>query len=99
MYDTDLNICNTFWMPPSLRELTPIIFNTELTHLGSEASIYNLSIQIMNKEKTTKIIDFVVMLNKQIHINNIFLYLNSMSTAVNIILKPLNNTILTVVIL
>ena len=27
-------------MPPSLSELTPMIFNTELTHLGSEASIY-----------------------------------------------------------
>ena len=24
--------------PPSLSELTPIIFNMELTHLGSEAS-------------------------------------------------------------
>ena len=26
-----------YWMPPSLSELTPIIYNTELTHLGSEA--------------------------------------------------------------
>ena len=26
--------------PPSLSELTPIIFNMELTHLGSETSIY-----------------------------------------------------------
>ena len=23
------------WMPPSLSELTPILFNAELTHLGS----------------------------------------------------------------
>ena len=28
------------WRPPSLSELTPIVFNTGLTHLGSEASIY-----------------------------------------------------------
>ena len=28
------------WSPPSLSELTPIIFNTELTHLGSDASNY-----------------------------------------------------------
>ena len=28
------------WKPPSLGELTPIIFNKGLTHLGSEASIY-----------------------------------------------------------
>ena len=31
------------WMPPSLSELTPMVFNTGLTHLGSEASIYNTS--------------------------------------------------------
>ena len=29
------------WRPPSLSELTPMIFNTGLTHLGSEASIYS----------------------------------------------------------
>ena len=28
-----------YWRPPSLSELTPIIFNTGLTHLASEASI------------------------------------------------------------
>ena len=28
------------WMPPSLSELTPMIFNMGLTHLGSEASKY-----------------------------------------------------------
>ena len=28
------------WRPPSLSELTPMIFNTGLTHLGSEASNY-----------------------------------------------------------
>ena len=27
------------WRPPSLSELTPMVFNTGLTHLGSEASI------------------------------------------------------------
>ena len=27
------------WRPPSLSELNPIIFNIELTHLGSEVSI------------------------------------------------------------
>ena len=26
------------WRPPSLSELTPMLFNTGLTHLGSEAS-------------------------------------------------------------
>ena len=26
------------WRPPSLSELTPMIFNMRLTHLGSEAS-------------------------------------------------------------
>ena len=28
------------WKPPNLSELTPIIFNTGLTHLGSEAFKY-----------------------------------------------------------
>ena len=28
-------------MPVSLSDLTPIIFNMDLTHLGSEASNYN----------------------------------------------------------
>ena len=28
-------------MPPSLNELTLMVFNTGLTHLGSEASIHN----------------------------------------------------------
>ena len=26
------------WRPPSLSELTPMLFNTGLSHLGSEAS-------------------------------------------------------------
>ena len=30
------------WRPSSLNELTPMIFNTGLTHLRSEASIYQL---------------------------------------------------------
>ena len=28
------------WSPPSLSGLTPMVFKTRLTHLGSEASIY-----------------------------------------------------------
>ena len=35
------------WRLPSLSELTPIIFNMELTHLGSEDS--KLSILDLNK--------------------------------------------------
>ena len=36
----DPNLTRTvIWRPPSLSKLTPIIFNTGLTHLGSEASI------------------------------------------------------------
>ena len=31
---------NDKWMHPILNELTPIIFNIQLTHLGSEAFIY-----------------------------------------------------------
>ena len=30
------------WRPPRLSELTPIISNMELTHLGLEASIVNI---------------------------------------------------------
>ena len=30
------------WMHPSLSELTPMLFNMGLTHLGSEAFIYRL---------------------------------------------------------
>ena len=30
---------NAIWRPPSLSELTPIIYDMVLTHLGSEASI------------------------------------------------------------
>ena len=29
------------WRPPSQSELTPMVFNTGLTHLGSDASIYS----------------------------------------------------------
>ena len=28
------------WRPPSLSELTPMVFNTGLTHLGLKATIY-----------------------------------------------------------
>ena len=34
------------WRPPSLSELTPMIFSIGLTHLGSEASIYTISFNI-----------------------------------------------------
>ena len=33
---------DTKWMHPSLSELTPIIFEKELTHLDSEASKYSV---------------------------------------------------------
>ena len=33
--------CIIIWRPPSLSELTQMIFNKGLTHLGSEASIYH----------------------------------------------------------
>ena len=35
------------WRPPSLSELTPMIFNAGLTHLGSEASIYSAILLIL----------------------------------------------------
>ena len=43
-----LNVIRSYdiWRPPSLRELTPMIFNTGLTHLDSEASIYSLNFKI-----------------------------------------------------
>ena len=36
-----LNINKCIWRPPSLNELTQMIYNIELTHLGSEASTYS----------------------------------------------------------
>ena len=33
-------LCFTNWTPPSLSDLTPIIFHMELTHLDLEASNY-----------------------------------------------------------
>ena len=35
------------WRPPSLRELTPMIFGREFTHLGLEASIYYMHLIII----------------------------------------------------
>ena len=35
----NLRIVYNIWRPPSQRELTSMIFNTGLTHLGLEASI------------------------------------------------------------
>ena len=40
------------WRPPSPSESTPMLFNTELTHLGPEASIYI----ILNKKLNLLII-------------------------------------------
>ena len=36
------------WSPPSLSELTEIIFHIELTHLGSGASKYTLLEAVVN---------------------------------------------------
>ena len=41
MYCKSLEIT---WSPPSQSELTPIVFNTGLTHLGSEAFISSLEL-------------------------------------------------------
>ena len=37
------------WRPPSLSELTPIIFSAGLTHLGSETSIYVVIVSYLVK--------------------------------------------------
>ena len=47
------------WRPPSLSELTPMIFNMGLTHSGSESSIYmsvivNLLLQANQKSEINK---------------------------------------------
>ena len=42
------------WKPSSLSELTPITFNLELIHLGSEASLFTLLINIILKKVTIK---------------------------------------------
>ena len=44
-YEFLVNLYQNKWKPPSLSELTLMIFNTGLTHLVLEASIYNLSLQ------------------------------------------------------
>ena len=35
---------NCIWRPPSLSKLTPVVFNTGLTHLGSDASKYIINV-------------------------------------------------------
>ena len=40
-------ILKTKWRPPNLSELTPMIFNTGLTHLSLEASKYTELIKII----------------------------------------------------
>ena len=37
--DSQKNLSNFIWRPPSLSELTIIVFDMELTDLGSEASM------------------------------------------------------------
>ena len=37
-FSVQTKLISNKWRPPSLSELTPMIFNTELTHLDSEAS-------------------------------------------------------------
>ena len=40
--DHTKNLSRYIWRPSRLSELTPMVFNTGLTHLGLEASIYIL---------------------------------------------------------
>ena len=48
-------ICyKTIWRPPSLSELTPMIFYRELTHLVSESSIWFIRKYYFNKAKVYK---------------------------------------------
>ena len=44
----------------SLSELNPIIFNIELTYLGSEAAIYILNVRDKERDFATKIIMFYI---------------------------------------
>ena len=44
----DYTYINYNWRPPSLSELTPMVFNTGLTHLGSEASKYTCMYEFPN---------------------------------------------------
>ena len=37
---------NNIFKPPSLSELTPMILDMDLTHLGSEASIFSSYIEV-----------------------------------------------------
>ena len=41
----------SIWCLPNLSELTPMIYNMELTHLGSEASIYSYKAETLRHEK------------------------------------------------
>ena len=56
-YITTKNICYAtlpviIWRPPKLSEITPIILNMGLTHLGSEASIFCSPIDYMILSKS-----------------------------------------------
>ena len=53
-YNYNFNLTNKEsdkeWKPSSLTELTPIIFNMELTHWGSEVSKYQKKLSYVPKE-------------------------------------------------
>ena len=55
--------CYLNWRPPSLSELTPMLFNTGLTHLGSEASISKIDKYILINTRL-RIIIKILILNK-----------------------------------
>ena len=60
------------WRPPGLSELTPITINTELTHLGSEASKYSLTDNISTIINELKLCYFVLLASKfGYYLNNI----------------------------
>ena len=52
-----------FWIPPVLSELTPIMFDIELTHLCSEASIWFLDLTFCDMFNTIKIASVFVIKN------------------------------------
>ena len=47
------------WKPPSLSELAPMMFNTHLTHLGS-----NITVTIFFVTDTSKIFNHYIMIHK-----------------------------------
>ena len=49
LYQYDYKYYKVNWRPPSLSDLIPMVFNTGLTHLGSEASNYTAKFSKKNK--------------------------------------------------